>query len=136
MKRTISLWCMLMALYLLAILGTALAAECDNLHVIGVNLYGDGHLYIKFDGDVIVGDPGAPTCTASYIFIPADHPQRDNFYAIALTALTTGKAVMVRVNECLEGGVSPSPSQSLWPVFAIKGESPAACRMVAARHCA
>jgi hypothetical protein len=60
--------------------------------------YGEGRFFVALDAQI--NEPGCPNTRFD---VPANHPQIKNWLAIALTAVATGKNVIVRTSGCFNG---------------------------------
>lgn len=76
----------------------AWASSAIYATVNSAGLYGTGALFITFNG----GQLNEPGCTpnATRIDIKASHPRIKEFFALALTAQSTGQRLYVNVNGC------------------------------------
>jgi hypothetical protein len=77
---------------------TGWGATAIHATVSSAGLYGNGALFITFNG----GPIPEPGCDGQYsrIDIPASNPHIKEFFALALTAQTTGRRLYVNVNGC------------------------------------
>lgn len=74
---------------------SAFSADAITANVTFAGIYGDGEVFVNLDQTI--PEPG---CTINRFDIKPDHPNAKIFLSIAMTALSSGKAVVVRTSGC------------------------------------